>query len=730
MIEKEQIIKVAQIMGKWVGGGVETVVMNYYRNINRNKFQFDFIFDEDSKEIPYEEIEKLGGKVILIPPYQKIFKYHRELRKVLKEGNYKIVHSHINTLSIFSLFAAKRAGVPVRIAHSHSTTSKKEKKKNFIKQILKPFSKLFATNYICCSELAGRWMFGNKEYDSNNVHILNNAINLEKFKYNEEMRIHKRKELVVDDNTLVVGHVGRFVEQKNHNFLLDVFNEIHKINNDSILLLVGKGPLINEIKEKVNKLKLQECVVFLGQRTDINELYQAMDVFLLPSLYEGLPVVGIEAQAAGLLCELSDDMTKEAKVLETTRFISLESSAEQWAKLIMDDYLKFKRKDTEEEITKNKFNIKNEGIKLEKLYESFLLKKVVFVLPDFSIGGAEKMVSIISLNLDKDKFIPQILIIKNKRNNYLEKETISKIETHFLNKNSGFDIKTFIYAYRKLKKLKPNIIHTHLQSFLYIVPYAILNKIKIIHTIHCEPTREGTTIHRKILQLLINKNIVIPVAISDELGKATEKYYKIKKCNIIYNPVDTKTFRPEKKQRKNEKIIKFINIGRLVKEKNQELLILGIKKLHETYSNIRLDIIGEGVLKDDLQKIITNNHAENYIKLLGSRSDIANLLNESDIFALTSTTEGMPMTLLEAMACGKPIICSCVGGIPDVIKNNGYLFESNNINDFVNKAASMISKPEIIQKMKRESLEISKKYDITVIANQYGNLYEKYMRGK
>lgn len=367
-MKKEVPIRIAQIIGKWVGGGVEAVVMNYYRNIDHEKIQFDFICDSDSTNIPYEEIEKLGGKVILIPPYQKVFKYQKELRKVLRDGNYKIVHSHINTLSVFPLYAAKRVGVPVRIAHSHSTTNKKEMKKNILKQILRPFSKVFATDYMCCSELAGRWLFGNKEYDKGNVYLLNNAIDLDKFKYNEKVRKEKRKESNIQDDTLVIGHVGRFVEQKNHRFLIEIFDEIHKQNNNSILLLAGQGPLMEEMKEKVKKLNLEDNVIFLGQRSDINELYQVFDVFLLPSLYEGLPVVGVEAQATGLLCELSRDMTKETKVLDTTRFISLDKSAKEWSSIILDDYSKFKRNDTAFEITKNNFNIKKEASKLEDKY--------------------------------------------------------------------------------------------------------------------------------------------------------------------------------------------------------------------------------------------------------------------------------------------------------------------------------------------------------------------------
>ena len=162
MKAKEEPIRIASVIGRYIGGGVEAVTINYYRNIDKNKVQLDFICDEDSTNIPYEEIEKMGGKVIIIPSYSKPFKYHKALKRVLKEGNYKIIHSNINTLSVFSLFAAKCAGVPVRIAHSHSTTNKKEKKKNLMKQMLRPFSKVFATDYMCCSELAGRWLFGNK----------------------------------------------------------------------------------------------------------------------------------------------------------------------------------------------------------------------------------------------------------------------------------------------------------------------------------------------------------------------------------------------------------------------------------------------------------------------------------------------------------------------------------------------------------------------------------------
>lgn len=361
-------IRVAMIMGKWVGGGVEAVVMNYFNHVDDSIIQFDFIFDDDSKNVPIGFIQSKGSKVHFIPSYSKPVAYHTKLKKILKTEQYKIVHSHINTLSVFSLFAAKRAGIPIRIAHSHSTTNPKEKKKNILKQVLRPFSRLFATDYMTCSELAGRWLFGDKLYNSGNVYLLNNAIDTNVFSYNIKLRDEMRKTFNIAQSTLVIGHIGRFVAQKNHEFLIDIFYEIYQNNSDSMLVLAGEGPLLQQIKDKVESLGISNAVQFLGQRSDAPNLYQMFDVFLLPSLYEGLPVVGVESQAAGLLCILSDDMTYETKVLKTTKFLSLGQTAKEWAKYILSSYAKFERKDTSGEVESHGFEITTEAKKLEMKY--------------------------------------------------------------------------------------------------------------------------------------------------------------------------------------------------------------------------------------------------------------------------------------------------------------------------------------------------------------------------
>lgn len=368
-------IRIAQIMGKWLGGGVEAVVMNYYRHIDREKIQFDFICDNDSTNIPYEEIEKLGGKVILIPPYQKVFKYHKELKRVLKEGKYKIVHSHINTLSVFSLFAAKCAGVPIRIAHSHATTSSKEFLRNIIKKILRKFSKIFATDYFACSELAGRFQFGNKAFNEGKVTIINNAIDIDKFLFNKDKRKKIRDELNINDETILIGNVGRLESVKNQKFVIDIFNEYLKIKNNSFLIIVGEGSLKKSLLNYIEELNLKDKVKLVGQREDVDFVYSALDVFLFPSLYEGFGLSLIEAQCSGVSCLASNNVVKEINVSSCIKFLDLTLSAYEWAKNVEPNYNRKKEKYLNNNI--DNYEIRIQSKKLEKEYIKFEKREVL-----------------------------------------------------------------------------------------------------------------------------------------------------------------------------------------------------------------------------------------------------------------------------------------------------------------------------------------------------------------
>lgn len=320
-------IRIAQVMGKMLGGGVETVVMNYYRHIDRSRVQFDFLVDSDSTRVPRDEIESLGGRVFIIPPYQKQIPYQRELERLFREQRWPIVHSHINTLSVFPLRAAQRAGVPVRIAHSHSTANPNERAKTVVKNVLRTQANRYPTDRFACSMLAGKWLFG----EDADFTVMNNAIDLGRFFFSQKKRILLRSEFGIENSTFVVLHMGRFVEQKNHRYLLEVFSEFLKSNPNSLLMLAGDGPLRHEMEEITRSLGIAEKVRFLGQRNDADRLYCAADVFCLPSLYEGLPVVAVEAQAAGLPILMSDKVTREALITSRAEMVPLDAGIREWA---------------------------------------------------------------------------------------------------------------------------------------------------------------------------------------------------------------------------------------------------------------------------------------------------------------------------------------------------------------------------------------------------------------
>lgn len=361
-------IRVAQIMGKMDGGGVESVVMNYYRNIDREKVQFDFIVDADSTLTPKAEIEALGGRVLIVPPYQQMLSYHKELVSLFRREQYHIVHSHINTLSVFPLFAAKRAGVPVRVAHNHSRAGKGEFSRNVMKYALRPFSKTFATHYCACAKHVGEWLFGSRAMKKGEVRIFYNAIDLAPFSFREQTRAEVRLELGLS-NELVVGHVGRFVHVKNHKFLIEIFHELLKQRADAVLLLIGDGPLRKETEMLAGQLEISDHVRFLGQRADIGRLYQAMDLFLLPSFYEGLAVVCVEAQTASLPCLVSDQVSRETDLLGGMDFFPLDAGAKDWA----DEVLRLlarsgAREDCGERIRAAGYDIQCAARELEEYY--------------------------------------------------------------------------------------------------------------------------------------------------------------------------------------------------------------------------------------------------------------------------------------------------------------------------------------------------------------------------
>lgn len=327
-------IRIAQVLNRMDSGGIETVLVNYYRNMNHARIQFDFYYANTSSNPNKKALQEMGAGMYPIPSYTKPLAFHRALYSAFKEKGYQIVHVHLNTMSVFALFAAWRAGVPVRICHNHSTAHWSEGRTTLLKYMLRPFNKLFANRYYACGRVAGCWLYGRRCMCHDQVTIIPNAIDTKRFAYDKMARTQLRKELEIHENSYVIGHVGRFCHQKNHRFLLHVFKDFLLANPDAILLLIGEGKTQKEIRMLADTLDIGQRVIFAGVRGDADKLYSAMDVFCLPSYYEGMPLVAWEAQCNGLPCLFSDQVTREAALRKDVKFLSLERP-EAWLEALM-----------------------------------------------------------------------------------------------------------------------------------------------------------------------------------------------------------------------------------------------------------------------------------------------------------------------------------------------------------------------------------------------------------
>lgn len=349
-------------------GGIEAMIMNIYRNIDREKVQFDFLLHRDTKGFYDDEVRSLGGKIYIAPPFNPFhhIKYLKGTEKIIKEHpEYKIIHAH-SELNLWPLRIAKKCSVPTRISHSHNAKTTINLKYFFF-LYEKLFIKNNCTDMFMCSTPAGEWTYGKKAVKDGKCVFIKNGIVVDDYKYNPEIREKVRKELNLG-NSFVVGHVGRYMKQKNHTFLIDIFNEILKIRPDSKLVSAGDGKLMDEIQQKAMNLGIANKILFLGNRSDIKELLQGFDCFLFPSFWEGLPVTGIEAQSAGLPVIMSDVITDEVIVTDLVKKMSLESTAEEWAKEVVEKSNTTERRDVSDKVKESGFDIITTAKWLENFY--------------------------------------------------------------------------------------------------------------------------------------------------------------------------------------------------------------------------------------------------------------------------------------------------------------------------------------------------------------------------
>lgn len=340
-------------------GGAETFLMKIFRKIKQDHI-LDFIVSVEGKGFFQDEVEQMGGKVFYIPPRtQAPIKAYKDLKKIIKNNKYDYVLKLCDTpIGVTDVMAAKSAGVKRISVRSCNAAADVSVSKKIINAALQPFFNALIDVKIAPSDLAAEYTFGKKQVKKNKVNFLHNAVDMSVYSYNEKARDAVREELGIKDK-IVIGHIGRFDRQKNHLFLLEVFNEIRKQDSNAILALVGgNGHIEAEVRQRVKDLNLEDSVIFTGVRSDIPEILSAMDAFVLPSFYEGMPNTVIEAQATGLNCIIADTITRQANITGLVEYLPLNLSPEIWAKKVLDAAKK-ERKNTKEDFIKNKYDIES-----------------------------------------------------------------------------------------------------------------------------------------------------------------------------------------------------------------------------------------------------------------------------------------------------------------------------------------------------------------------------------
>ncbi|GIP16503.1 putative glycosyltransferase EpsF [Paenibacillus montaniterrae] len=363
-------IRILHVFAHMNRGGAETMIMNIYRKINRDEIQFDFIVHSTEKGAYDDEISLLGGTIYCLPKYRGVnhLEYIKSWQRFFEVNKqYKIIHGHMRSTASLYLSIAKRYGL-VTIAHSHSTSSRGSYIEKKIKGVLQYPIRFIADYFFSCSNAAGTWLFGKKIVNQSNYKIIYNGVDTSKFQFSEEKRIISRKCLNLNEDNIVLGHIGSFTEPKNHSFLIDILKECKKVNDNVVLVLVGDGPLNTEIRNKITFENLESSVLLLGIRDDIDNLIHGFDKFVFPSLYEGLPVTLIEAQANGLKCYISDRITKEVVITDLIESLSLNDSPNIWAMKILESSKVNNRKLYAKDIIESGYDITNVAGQLSSFY--------------------------------------------------------------------------------------------------------------------------------------------------------------------------------------------------------------------------------------------------------------------------------------------------------------------------------------------------------------------------
>lgn len=648
-------------------GGIEMFVMNYASKLDLNKVQIDFInvYDNTVETEFYQNLEQYG-KIYHCVDYRKHpLKFIKQVKKIQQENDYDIFHYHMSSCAyLIPLIAAKKANIKKIIAHAHNDASDKGFIKDFVHQINKNFLPILSNSYFSCSNNAAKWFFPKKIYKLNKYVIIENAINISNFKFNSISRKELRAKYNINDDEIVYGNVGNLKKIKNHDFLIDVFFEIHKMNPNSKLIIIGIGEMESKLREKVNRLGIESNVVFLGKRFNVNDYLSAMDVYIFPSFHEGLGISYIEAQISGLKCLISTGVPEEADLLNNNIRINLDAGAKKWAELA-EKLGKLKTDRANFSFEKCKYDLNNAAKKLEEEYFKLNRIKIVHFVYGIKNGGVEKVITSYFSNINRRNFDLHIITQGESDEKNLKQFKDLGFKVHHVTQKKVSILRNLIDIFKILKKYDFDISHCHMSNTNFFpLLYSKMCGIKI-RISHSHNAFAQKNIFEKILISFSNLLCTNKMACSEEaaswlFGKGKNNVF------ILKNAIQTNEFKFDEKSRKKYREELKINdddfvigmVARFEEQKNHEFVLKFAREIIKKYSNVKFVFVGIGSLEESIKNQINDINKNNNFIFLSSRNDVNKLYSMFDLFILPSLYEGLGIVLVEAQISGLKCLTS------------------------------------------------------------------------
>lgn len=700
-----QPVRILHILGNTQLGGAESRIMDLYRHMDRSVVQFDFVVHSKEEGYFNEEIRKLGGRIFRVPRFRVLnyFSYCRAWKKLLQEhrdadgrSEFHMIQGHMTSTAAIYLPIARKCGIETTIAHARSAGVDKGLKGILTRFLRRNLSKK-ADYLFTCSELAGISVFGKKAVDQGRTRFLPNAIDCQKFAPDPLVREKIRRELGIE-NCYVIGHVGRFHYAKNHEYLLRVFAELVKRKTrDYVLLLLGEGSGMEDIRILSRELGIGDKVYFLGNKSNVNDYYQAMDYFVYPSRFEGMPGTIVEAQTAGLRCLMSDTICKEVIATELVTTRSIREDPGLWADEI-EQHLQYQRSSRVDEMKELGFDVHGQAVLMTDFYTK---EKLLLISPMLHQGGFER-VCITTARLLKPYYDVSIVIFDD-ADIAFDIRGLSIINIHLGVRNGKLakitNLMRRAVRVRKLKqRMKPVIAYSFGPS---------ANMVNALSKTSLTSVFLGLRGYQDVaddpkMKLYVRKADRI-ICCSKEIEAIVQEKYGYLQTATLYNPYDAEGITELSKEKVTDLPWKMededrprilIGVGRDDPIKGFWHLIKAFYLVQKEIPQMRLIIMGDGSF-EQAKSLVSELQLEQKVYFPGVRKNPYKYLAASEMFLLSSYTEGFPNVLVEAMILGRPLISTdCRTGPAEILDHGKYGILVPDMGDTEDYSGDTISEKE------------------------------------